>query len=238
MISPRMKNLPLDDTDPMASGAKDLDFLDFGCGGGKSMAFARKLIGGEGLGIDISEQAVAECWEAGHTAQHGDLLSYTERNVAAAVTAMDLLPEIGDGADFEQAVSRLILAARNYVLIQQHFFDADSALALKGLHAPAHFGKRIRFKPTAADYITLLARLAPSHAIAGLALFGVGEARLAPLTLDAASADAAEPDAQPGAYRNLRVIIGRKEVARFRSALRRCRAGEMLFLWERPAEAG
>ena len=222
----------------MASDAKELDFLDFGCGGGRSMTFARKLIGGEGMGIDISEQAVAECWEAGHPAQHGDLLSYTGRNVAAAVTAMDLLPEIGDRADFEQAVSRLILAARNYVLIQQHYFDADSALALKGLHNPAHFGKRIRFKPTAADYISLLSRLAPSHAISGLALFGVGEPRLAALTLEAAAPDAAEPDAPPGAFRNLRLVIGRKEVARFRSALRRCRAGEMLFLWERPPEAG
>ena len=202
------------------------------------MAFARKLIGGEGLGIDISEQAVAECWEAGYPAQLGDLLSYAERNVAAAVTAMDLLPEIGDRADFEHAVSRLILAARNYVLIQQNYFDADTALALQGLHAPAHFGKRIRFKPTAADYITLVARLAPSHSISGLALFGVGEARLAPLALDAATTGAAEPSAPAGAYRNLRVVIGRKEVARFRAALRRTRAGELLFLWERPAEAG
>jgi SAM-dependent methyltransferase len=231
-----MELRPPDPAAATANAARNLDFLDFGCGSGKSMAFARKLIGGEGLGIDISEQAVAECWEAGFPAERGDLLAYTGRNVAAVVTAVDLLPEIGDRADFETAVSRLILAARNYVLIQQHFYDADSALALQGLQAPAHFGKRIRFKPTAADFITLLARLAPSHAISGVALFGVGDARLAPLTLDAAPADAAEIAPPPGSYRNLRVVIGRKEVSRFRAALRRARAGEMLFLWERPAE--
>lgn len=217
---------------------QSLDFLDFGCGSGKSLAFAQNLIGGEGLGIDVSEQAVAECWEAGFPAQLGDLLSYTGRNVAAAVTAVDLLPEIGDRADFDQAVSRLILAARNYVLIQQNFFDADGALALKGLYAPSHFGKRIRFKPTVADYITLLSRLASSHAVSGVAIFGVGEARLAPLGLDLAAQEPGEVPSIPGAYRNLRVVIGRKEVARFRGALRRTRAGEMLFLWERPAEAG
>lgn len=222
--------------DPKTDAVKSLDFLDFGCGGGKSMAFARKLVGGEGLGIDISEQAVAECWEAGFPAQIGDLLSYTGRNVAAAVTAVDLLPEIGDRADFEHAVSRLILAARNYVLIQQNYFDADTALALRGQYAPAHFGKRIRFKPTMADYITLLSRLAASHAVSGFALFGVGEARMEPIALETAPPGLNEQPPHPVAYRNLRVVIGRKEVPRFRAALRRARVGETLFLWERPAE--
>jgi hypothetical protein len=202
------------------------------------MAYLQKLIGGEGLGIDISEQAVAECWEAGFPAEVGDLLGYGERNVAPAVTAFDLLPEIGDRWDFEQAVSRLIVAARNYVLIQHHFFDADSSMALQGQYAPAHFSKRIRFKPTMADYIALVSRLATSHALSGIAIFGVGEARIAPLTFDPAGPGPSELPSVPGAYRNLRVIIGRKEVARFRAALRRTRAGEMLFLWERAAEEG
>lgn len=222
----------------MESPAKNLDFLDFGCGAGKSIAFARKLIGGEGLGIDISEQAVASCWEAGYPAERGDVLSYTGRNIATAVTAIDLLPELGDRGDFEAAISRIILAARNYVLIQHDYFDADSSLALQGLYAPSHFGKRVRFKPTMGDYITLLGRLAPSHAISGFALFGVGEARIEPLPLAAALAEGgeqAEPVKPPsGSYRNLRVVIGRKEVARFRGAVRRCQAGEGLFLWERP----
>ena len=222
----------------MENPEKNLDFLDFGCGGGKSFAFARKLIGGEGLGIDISEEAVASCWEAGYPAERGDVLNYTGRNVATAVTAIDLLPELGDRGDFEAAVSRIILAARNYILIQHDYFDADSSLARQGLYAPSHFGKRVRFKPTLGDYITLLGRLAASHAISGFALYGVGEARVEPLPLAAALLEGgtqADPLQSPSrSYRNLRVVIGRKEVGRFRAAVRRCQVGEGLFVWERP----
>ncbi|MBX9748761.1 MAG: methionine biosynthesis protein MetW [Roseococcus sp.] len=222
---------------PDGSSQNEVEFIDFGCGSGKSLSFVRGLTGGDGFGIDISEQAVAECWEAGLPAEVGDLLSYTGRNAAAAVSAIDLLPEIGERADFDQAVSRMILAARNYVLIQHNFFDADSALALQGKYAPSHFGKRLRFKPTMADYLALLSRLAASHSVCGVAMFGVGEAKLAPLGMEPAPADSAELPPSAGAYRNLRVVIGRKEVTRFRAALRRARAGQTLFLWERPAQA-
>lgn len=222
---------------PGGPSQNEVEFIDFGCGAGKSLTFVRGLTGGEGFGIDISEQAVAECWQAGLPAEVGDLLSYTGRNAAAVVTAIDLLPEIGERADFEQAISRMILAARNYVLIQHHFFDADSAMALEGKYAPAHFGKRLRFKPTMADYITLLSRLALSHSVCGVAMFGVGEAKLAPLGIEQAPAGGVDVPPSPGAYRNLRVVIGRKEVSRFRAALRRARAGQTLFLWERAAEA-
>jgi hypothetical protein len=231
-----MEARPTAAPDPAVSPGKTLDFLDFGCGSGKSMTFVRKLVGGEGLGVDISEQAVAECWQAGFRAEWGDLLTYTGRNVATAVTAVDVLPEIGERAEFEQAVSRLVLAARNYVLIQHSYFDADSTLALQGRYAPSHFGKRIRFKPSMADYLTLLSRLAASHAVSGVAMFGVGEASIASLVMDPAAPDLTESPSTPGAYRSLRVIIGRKEVPRFRAGLRRARTGEMLFLWERKAD--
>lgn len=228
---------PTADSDLGDASKKAVDFIDFGCGVGKSIGFVRMLTGGEGFGIDISEQAVSECWEAGLPAEVGDLLSYTGRNTALAVTAIDLLPEIGDRADFEQAVSRMILAARNYVLIQHNFYDADSALATHGQHVAAHFGKRLRFKPTVADYITLMFRLAPSHSICGIACFGVGEPRLVPLSVNEVPLTTPEARPTPVAYRNLRVVIGRKEVGRFRSALRRARTGQQLFLWERPEAA-
>lgn len=214
-----------------------LQFIDFGCGTGASIGLVRNLLGGNGLGIDVSEPAVAQCRQAGLPAEVGDLLRYEGRSTAMAITAFDLLPEIGDRADFEQAVARMILAARNFVLIQHHYFDADSALALTGRHIPGHFAKRVRFKPTLADYVTLLLRLAPAHSICGFALFGLGDASPAPLGHGEGLVEAGLPTPMPELHRSLRVIIGRKEMERFHQALRRCRAGQELYRWERGGPA-
>ena len=69
-----------------------VEFIDFGCGAGASLPYARKLAGGDGFGVDISEQAVSECWTAGLPAEIGDLLSYSGKNTAAVTTAINLLP--------------------------------------------------------------------------------------------------------------------------------------------------
>jgi len=214
-----------------------VEFIDFGCGAGTSLPYVRKTAGGDGFGVDISEQAVSECLAAGIPAEVGDLLSYSGKNTAAVTAAINLLPEIGSRHEFEQAVSKLTLAARNYVIIQHDYFDSDSALALAGLHAPAHFSKKIRFKPVIADYLTLLGRLANSHSISGVAIFGIAEARLAPLRPDGSLPPVGAPVEAPAgiaAYRTIRVVIGRKEVSRFRAGLNRTRSGQELFLWERP----
>jgi SAM-dependent methyltransferase len=221
------------DARALASRSPYLNFLDFGCGTGGSIEAMRQLLGGQGLGVDISAEAVAQCRAAGLPAEQGDLLRYEGRSTALAITAFDLLPEIGDRADFEQAVLRMVLAARNFVLIQHAYFDADTALALAGQHVPGHFGRRIRFKPTMADHIALLLRLAPTHAICGFALFGLGEARRAPLGSEGGMAEPSLRWAMPEVHRSLRVIIGRKDKDRFRQALRRCQAGRELFRWER-----
>lgn len=209
------------------------DFIEFGCGAGKSLPFIQTLAGGQGFGLDISEDAVSACRNAGHDAQLGNLLSYQEKNAATGTFAIDLLPEIGDRLDFELAVSRLILAARNYTFIQHNSFDADGLLVQSGLQASANFGKRIRFKPGIADYVSLISRIATSHSVSGLAIFGFGEPRLAPLHIGAEHAsdfDAVQVPA--GVYRTLRVVIGRKDPARFRSALRKTRMGRQLYFWE------
>ena len=208
----------------------DLDFIDFGCGAGKSIAFARSIAGGEGFGIDLSEEAVSECWASGLPAERGDLLAFEAKNAAAVTTAVDLMPEIGDKLDFEKGISHLVIAARNYAVIQHNFYDADTAFALSGAGNMAHFSKRIRFKPYIGDYIVLLQRLAASHAISGFALFGIGEPRL--VSLD--QTDAVPSPMVEGAFRTLRVVIGRKEVERFRIGLRKAGTGEQLFVWERP----
>lgn len=208
------------------------EFADFGCGAGASFAFAQSLGGGPGFGVDVSQEAVSLCNAAGLKAELGDLLEYTGRNIASVAVAVDLLPELGDRQAFELGVSKLVLAARNYAVIQHSFFDADAVLAQQGLHIPGNFGKRVRFRPGIADYIQLVARLAPSLNITGLAIFGIGEARATPIGL---AGDVQSFQPMMPAFRSLRVVIGRKETARFSAGLRRARAGEQLFLWQEGA---
>ncbi|UPY37544.1 class I SAM-dependent methyltransferase [Sediminicoccus sp. KRV36] len=216
---------------------KPIGFIDFGCGSGNSLIYLRNLLGEEGHGIDLSEEEVATCRQAGLSAEQGNLLNYAGRNTAAIITAVDLLPEIGDRLDFEQAMSRMILAARNYVLIQHNYYDADSLLALRGAQVAGNFGKRIRFKPMVSDYLHLLERITASHAVCGFAFFGMGEARISPLAFPGMELPAEPGGSDMPVYRSLRVLIGRKELPRFRAGLRKVRTGQPLLLWERPDPA-
>jgi len=220
-----------------AASISSVDFIDFGCGAGTSLTYVRKAAGGSGFGVDISEQLVSECLAAGIPAEVGNLLFYSGKNTATVTSAINLLPEIGNRNEFEQAVSRLTLAARNYVIIQHDYFDADSALALAGLYAPANFNKKILYKPVIADYLTFVGRFAASHSISGVAIFGIAEARLAPVLPGGSRPPMGAPVEAPAgiaAYRTIRVVIGRKEVSRFRAGLSKTRSGQELFLWERP----
>jgi len=203
------------------------EFIDFGCGAGKSVAFANAVVKGSGLGIDKSEKAVAECRAQGYDAQVGDILAYERRNVAAATFAIDLMPELASRAQFETACVNLVRAARNFSVIQHPYFDTDAVLAPLGLYCEENFARKLKFRPLLADYI-LFAR---SHAavinIVGLAVFGFGEAVVRPIF------DGPAAPVPPGfaLARTLRVVIGRKDTKRFNAALRKVAIGQTLFVW-------
>ena len=210
----------------------DLQFIDFGCGNGRSSEFASSVVAGRGFGIDISDDAVDVCRAKGLSAERGDLLKFEQRSVAVATFAIDVVQELPGRTAFEQGLANMIRAARNFAMVQHSYFDADPRLALQGQQVEANFGKKVQYKPTAADYIAFAQRHLDALNLSGIGIFGVGRAEVGPMALDG-SHQGVDEDEGATVHRSLRVILGRKDVARFRAGLESASSGRALFVWER-----
>lgn len=210
----------------------DLQFIDFGCGSGRSSEYAASIVAGQGFGIDISDDAVDACRAKGLVAERGDLLEFEQRSVAVATFAINVVQELPGRAAFEHGLANMIRAARNFAMVQHSYFDADPQLALGGQQVETNFDKKIQYKPTSADYVAFVQRYQDALNLSGIGIFGTGRAEVGPMALDAA---AFRMDAAGVAtvHRSLRVVFGRKDVARFRAALESTSTGNALFVWER-----
>lgn len=210
----------------------NLHFIDFGCGNGRSSEFASTMVAGRGFGIDISDDAVDACRARGLAAEWGDLLKFEQRSVAVATFAIDVVQELPGRAAFEQGLVNMVRAARNFAVVQHSYFDADPRLALRGQGVESNFGKKVQYKPTAADYIAFAQRHQDALNLSGLGIFGVGRAEVTPIALNTMQESLDEDDAVD-VHRSLRVILGRKDVARFRAGLESASTGRALFVWEK-----
>lgn len=204
----------------------DLAWVDFGCGNGKSFAFANSLSKGRGIGYDISPAAVEACVVREHEALVGDVRRFEGRGVADVATAVDLLPEFPDAADMDKALVAIVRAARNMAVVQHLDFDEDAALARHGHAVPENWASKVRGRPTLATHLAFLSKRVSALAISGMAAFGLGRAPTVRLMQMQTDLEPTQP------YRNLRVVYGRKSVARFRAGLRKAGTGDLLFLWE------
>lgn len=218
---------------PEAITPLSLQFVDFGCGDGRSTEFASSVVTGQGLGLDIADSAVAACKARGFAAERGDLLEFGQRNVAVASFAINVLQELPGRAAFERGLVNIISAARNFALVQHAYFDADPKLALARRYVEANFNKKVQYRPTVADYVAFVLRHGKALNLSGIGIFGTGRAEVSTLALDSEAA-VTESDEETSVYRSLRVVFGRKDVARFRAALEAVGSGEALFMWEKP----
>jgi hypothetical protein len=205
-----------------------LQFIDFGCGVGKSMAFANSIVAGPGLGIDKSPKAISDCRVRGYEAELGDIASYDQRNAAAATFAIDIMQELSGRAEFERGCINLVRAARNFSVIQHPYFDIDAILAPHGLYCPDNFSKRVSFRPLLSDYIVFVRHHAAAAGIVGLAAFAFGEPIIAPVF---EGLETVPPDFIRA--RTMRVVVARKDARRFQEALQRVGIGRKLFTWTR-----
>lgn len=210
-----------------AAHARDLGFIEFGSGDGRSAAFAMSLGDGNGLCVDLSPDAVETCLAKGLTALQGDLLSFSDKNVAKVAVAIDLLPELPGRKAVEIGFVNLVRSARNYAVIQHAFFDLDAELASGGALIPDNFSSRVLYKPTLADYLYFLNRYVGPLNIAGMAAFGLGSVVPSPLPYSGHS------DLPKSVFRSIRIIIARRDPARFRAALDKAATGTALFVWEK-----
>lgn len=218
-----------------ATFKQQLQFIDFGCGIGGSFSFAASVQPGEGLGVDASSEVVEICKAKGIPAEVGNLLDFDGRNLAVATFALDVLPELQGRSAFEKALTNLVRAARNYSVVQHSYFDADGELATRGAALLANDHKKIQYKPNIADYLNFARRNISALNLVGLGIFGLGSVAAEPINLERPAVGDERSEALATTFRSLRVIFGRRDVGRFRSALQKAAAGKSLFIWEKAA---
>lgn len=209
-------------------------FVDFGCGRGDSMRVAEKIMRGPGAGIDISAERVAAAREQGLDVVEGDVLAFEERNIATAAFALDLVPELEGRRALETACANMLRAATDFVILQHLCFDSVEALLARGVVAPDHLARAVRYRPRIADYVHFVQQFGARHEIVGFAAFGMGEVKVEPCGLSGlGGAMFAMLENRP-VYRSVRIIMARKASARFQTALRRAGTGDALLIWEAP----
>ncbi|WP_426958911.1 methionine biosynthesis protein MetW [Muricoccus radiodurans] len=211
-------------------------FVDFGCGSGRSLSFAEEVMGGPGIGIDRSPDAIATCAAKGYAVRTENLLDFQERSVANASFAMDVLPELGGGGAFEQGWINIVRAARDFTLIQHLCFDTDDALWSRGLYSPTFQNKAIQFKPRISDYLQLVDKHARALNIVGVAMFGIGAATIEPFRNVSLDIPQTGDRLDLPTYRSVRVLVARKKLSRFEHAVKRLAVGESIIVWKQSGQ--
>jgi hypothetical protein len=202
-------------------------FVDFGAGQGRSFEIGANCVGGVGLAIDKSKEAVDHCRQLGYAAEVHDVLTFTEKNVAQASVAVNLMQELSSQQEVRTALVNMVRTATNFIVIQHPFYDQDGSLAAKGLLIEEHFDKKTLYKPTLADYVAFMADYGQSLSLVGMAAYLSGEIVAKP------SGFPPSADLQPeSASKTMRVVIGRKNLARFRRAQSRAEMGKLFYVVE------
>jgi len=139
----------------------EYDFLDFGCSGGGSLAFGKKILGGtQGLGLDISPSKVATTREAGFSACVVDVreVAFHSNNVRF-VTMLDFLEHLYGFDDAKRCVEAACSASREFIYIKQPWFDADGYLFARGLKFYWSDWTGHRFAMTTLDFHRIMGRI-------------------------------------------------------------------------------
>jgi hypothetical protein len=110
------------------------DFLDFGCSRGGSIDFARRALDGKrGLGLDIDERKVRRAQEAGFEAIVADVTRSQLQGTVRFVLLSHFLEHLPSMDAVTVSIATAIRCAREFVLVQQPYFDADGYLFEHGL---------------------------------------------------------------------------------------------------------
>jgi SAM-dependent methyltransferase len=115
----------------------DYDFLDFGCSKGGSIEFAKETFGGRGLGLDIDPAKVEQSKAAGFEAIVQDCSQLDPKTMGQVryVIMSHFLEHVPSIDDVRKIIGSACRVSREFVLIQQPWFDADPYLFDLGLKA-------------------------------------------------------------------------------------------------------
>jgi len=113
----------------------NVDFIDFGCSKGGSLAFAKQHLGGKiGLGLDINPVRVEEVRALGHFALESDLTKIRALSTKVKFVIMShFLEHVPSTTLAKGCLRSAINSAEDFIYIQQPFFDADPYLFRHGL---------------------------------------------------------------------------------------------------------
>ncbi len=111
------------------------DFIDFGCSNGGSLIFGHDRLGGErGFGIDLSPSKIEQARAAGFQACVADARQLAlHPDSVRFVTMMDFLEHLPGYKDAMLCIEAACAAARQFIFIQQPWFDSDGYLFRHGL---------------------------------------------------------------------------------------------------------
>ena len=112
----------------------DFDFIDFGCGIGGSMSLATELFDGKkGLGLDISKNKIQNAKKSGYEAECIDILNLPLMpKYCRFVMISHFLEHLTSLKDSQVMLRNAIALARDFVYVQQPYFDADGMLFKDG----------------------------------------------------------------------------------------------------------
>jgi hypothetical protein len=111
-----------------------IDFIDFGCSSGGSLAFSKKrFIAENGLGIDIDLKKIEKTKAAGFHALCYDINDIPDKKLVRFVVMSHFLEHILSQSDVKAYIRKACKISNQFVYIQQPYFDADSYLFKKGL---------------------------------------------------------------------------------------------------------
>ncbi len=111
-----------------------IDYIDFGCSKGGSLAFAKTRFNGHrGLGIDIDQSKVEKTIAAGYDAIRYDIHDIPDEKLVRFVVLSHFLEHVPGNADVKDFIRKACTISNEFVYIQQPYFDADPYLFERGL---------------------------------------------------------------------------------------------------------
>lgn len=112
-----------------------VDFLDLGCGVGRSFEYVRKSTGLRvAVSLDSDPAKIAECRKVNDLSFVFDVLDLPRSiGTVSAAFMIHFLEHLPDEAAAHEVIHSALLASRDFVLIRQPFFDHDDELAELGL---------------------------------------------------------------------------------------------------------
>jgi hypothetical protein len=113
--------------------AGGIDYIDFGCSKGGSLEFAKKQFSGhQGMGIDIDQSKIEKTRAAGYAAVNYNINDIPDEKLVRFVVMSHFLEHVPSHLEVKAFIRKACTISKEFVYIQQPYFDADTYLFTKG----------------------------------------------------------------------------------------------------------